>query len=179
MKVWIAVKNPLYRDYFLSLFPADSEGRRTITRDTDLGKAIYASVRYSQQRITEEIPEGSICIHLSKSSDYPTAPNRFLYFTREDLVRINDLLEVFFNIDLDRYYLRGLKLGMQQKEVIQSFIVERGLTNLLHDVETLKKRQYREELSLLDRQTRILLEKARNRNLRIGITPAQIRQNNS
>lgn len=178
MKVHLFIRKPLYRQYFQALFPTDDSGCHPITRDTDLGKAIYASIRYAEQRPVDEIPAEAIAIRLSKSSDYWKASNRFLYFTRDDLSRINDLIEVFFNIDLDRYYLRGMKLGMQQKEVIQSFIMDRGLVNLLQDNETIKKRIYREELALFRQKTDQLLKKARYRNQQIGLTPAQILQNN-
>jgi hypothetical protein len=178
MKVHIVIRKPIYRQYFQALFPADESGCHPISRDTDLGKAIYASVRYADQRPVDEIPPEALAIRLSKSSDYWQAAHRFLYFTRDDISRINDLLEVFFHIDLDRYYLTGIKLGMQQKEVIQSFILDRGLINLMQDNETIKKRIYREELSLLRQRTDQLLKKARYRNQQIGLTSAQIIQNN-
>ena len=116
-------------------------------------------------------------ILLSTTSAYPKAPHRFLYFTRDDITRINDLIEVLFNIDLDRYYLRGLKLGYLQREVIESFIIDRGLVTLLHDHETLKKRQQRSELALLRQHVDQLLKKARDRNVNIGLTAQHILQN--
>jgi hypothetical protein len=179
MKIHLFIRKDLYRQYFQALFPADQHGCHLITRDTDLGKAIHASIRYSDTRPVDEVPEGSLCLRISRTSDYSKAANRFLFFSRDDISRVNDLIEVYFNLDLDRYYLRGLKLGMQQKDVIESFILDRGLVNLLQDNETLKKRIYREQLNLLQHRTAQLLDKARYRNQKIGLSPQDIMQKKS
>jgi hypothetical protein len=110
-------------------------------------------------------------IAIPNTSDLSTARNRFLFLDREDQTRLNDLLEIYFNIDFDQYYLKGLKMALQQKEIIESFIVSRRLTNLLSDNETLKKRQYRSELEALKCRVKQLQNRAYHRAQKIEFEP--------
>lgn len=141
-----------------------------MTRDTDLGKLICSTVKYSHLPSSEELPLGHlITFRLPTADALRLAPGRFLFFDRETQLRLNDLIEVFFHLDFDRFYLQGLKLGMKKKDVIESFIISRKLSILLSDNEQLKKRQYREELHLLKERIEQLRQKAYYRNERIEI----------
>lgn len=173
MKILLIVAKPMHRAWMESLFEQRPDGSYTITRQTDLGKAICGMVRYSQLPLREEVPSGSLILHLPNTHSLALAPGRFLYFDREGQLRINDLLEVFFNIDFDRYYLQGIKLGMMKKDVIESFIIQRGLANLFGDNETLKKRQYRDELDLFKKRMEQLRKKAYYRNEKIELALAK------
>lgn len=165
MDIQLTIHKELLREYFRYLFPIDAQGRYQVSRISDLGKAICSFVRYAEKK-PEPLPD-ALHLLLPKSDSLKNAANYHLYFSREDLLRINDLLEVFFNIDFDRFYLNGRKLGMMQKDVIESFIVSRKLTNLLQDNETLKKREYREGLRLLQIRCRSLTKKAYYRHEKI------------
>jgi hypothetical protein len=171
MTIHLSIRKELYRDYFIHLFPTDPSGALQITRDSDLGKLICALVRYSDFPVKDQIPEDAIQIKLPATNSLRIAQDRFLFLSREDQLRINDLIEVFFNIDFDRYYLKGLKIGLQQKEIIESFIVTRKLTRLMSDNETLKKRQYRQELDLLKERVEQLRQRAYYRNQKIEFEP--------
>jgi len=165
MDIQLTIYKDLLREYFRYLFPIDTLGRHPINRSSDLGKAICSFVRYADKK-PEPDPD-ALMLLLPKSDSLKNAPNYHLYFSREDLLRVNDILEVFFHIDFDRFYLNGRKLGMMQKDIIESFIVSRKLTNLMHDNETLKKREYREGLRLLKIRCRSLTKKAYYRHEKI------------
>ncbi|WP_375585958.1 hypothetical protein [Cyclobacterium xiamenense] len=165
MDIQLTITKDLLREYFRYLFPLDARGRYLIDRSSDLGKAICSFVRYTHTK--PEADPQALRLLLPKSDGLKNAPNYYLYFSREDGLRINDLLEVFFHIDFDRFYLKGRKLGMMQKDIIESFIVSRKLTNLLQDNETLKKREYREGLRLLQVRCRSLCKKAYYRHEKI------------
>ena len=171
MSVLLTIKKPLYRDYLNHLFDRQPDGSYRISRESDFGKAICCFISYSDLPVQEEKTELTVTIHLPDTRSLSLAKYHYCYISKENAHRLNDLLDVFFNIDLDRYYLKGMKMGMQQKEILESFIVSRKLTNLLSDNETLKKRQYRDELMTLRERVEILRQRAYYRNQKIEFEP--------
>lgn len=171
MYVLLTIKKPLYRDYLNYLFTPQPDGSFKITKESDFGKALCSFIRYSNMPVTEEPTDLTVSIHLPDTKSLANAKNYHCYFNKEDMHRLNDLLDIFFNIDLDRYYLKGMKMGMQQKEVLESFIVSRKLTNLLSDNETLKKRQYRDELMTFKERVEILRQRTYYRIQKIEFEP--------
>lgn len=170
MTIHLSVRKELHRLWLTHYFKLTPEGHVKVTRDTDLGKLICSTVKYSHLPSSEELPLGHlITFRLPTADALRLAPGRFLFFDRETQLRLNDLIEVFFHLDFDRFYLQGLKLGMKKKDVIESFIISRKLSILLSDNEQLKKRQYREELHLLKERIEQLRQKAYYRNERIEI----------
>lgn len=171
MKISFEVKKEVIRLFLSYLFEPMTDGSLKVTRHTDAGKLITCFVRYADRPIQEEPTEGSVTLFLPRSKGLDTAPNHFLYFTKEDQHRINDLLEVIYHLDLDRYYIKGMRQGFQQKEVIESYIVSRKLTSLFEENETPKKRQYREELRAFQDMVEQLRKKAYYRNQTIEVEP--------
>ena len=165
MDIQLLITKPLLRAYLDFLFTPNSSGTYSVSRTSDFGKVLCSFVRYTREK-PEHVPE-AVGFTLPKTDGLKNAPNYYMYYSREDHIRINDLLEVFFHIDFDRYYLKGKKLGLLQKDIIESFIISRKLTNLMHDYETLKKKEYREELRLLKEMCSTLLSKAYYRNEKI------------
>lgn len=171
MKISFTVKKKVIRLFLSYLFEQLPDGSLKVTRDTDAGKLITCFVRYADRPIQEEPTSGTVTLLLPRSKSLDTAPNHFLYFTKEDEHRINDLLEVIYHIDFDRYYIKGMRQRLQQKEVIESYIVSRNLTSLFQDNEALKKRQYRDELRAFEDLVDQLRKKAWYRNQSIACEP--------
>ena len=170
MIIHLSVRKELHRLWLTHYFRSTPDGAVRVTRDTDLGKLICSTVKYSNLPHSEELPLGHLVrFQLPHADSLRLAPGRFLFFDRETQLRLNDLIEVFFNLDFDRFYLQGVKLGMVKKDVIESFIVSRKLSNLLGDNEMLKKRQYREELQLFGERVEQLRQRAYYRNDKIEI----------
>lgn len=176
MLIHLLIKKEIYRNYFTSIFPQDDQGHFLINRETDLGKFICAMVRYSDYPVKDPVPEESIWLKLPTADSLRIGENRFLYFDREDIIRINDLIEVCFNIDFDRYYLAGVKAEFQKKEIFESFIVSRNLVNLMSDNEQIKKREYRSQMDLFRERVKQLRNMALYRDSKIKIEPGKILQ---
>lgn len=163
MTVLFTLRKKMLRDYLHFLF-AFEDGSFSVFRTSDFGKLLCSLVKYSNLPVSQDQDENTVMLTLPISRPTANAKNYFLYFTKEDEAKLQDYLEVLFNIDLDRYYLKGLKLGYQQKEVIQTFIITRKLVGMIGDTERLKKRLYRDEQKLLKSASDQLLKKTYYRN---------------
>lgn len=158
MIVLIDIKKSYLRDYLNYLF-AYENGSYSVFRHNDFGKALCALVSKSDTIVRHPVNENTVRLLLPKTRSIKSHRNHFLHYTVEDQLKLNDLLEVLFNIDFERYYHMGIQLGLQQKDVIHDFIVSRRLATMVGDVETLKKRQYRKEQKAIEKMKNHLLQK--------------------
>jgi hypothetical protein len=156
----ISINKPILLDFFKYLFK-EEEGAFLISSTKDIGKYLISRVSYSDIPV-KKIP-GSIRIKLPKTAN-TTGQNKYLYYTKEDVEKINFELDATFSIDFDRYYLQGLKLNLKQKEILSSYILSRNLISAEGDIETLKKRKYREEMKNLQKMTRFLKNRSYQRH---------------
>lgn len=140
MEMTINIKKELIRDFFLYLFDKTEEGVVVISRTVDAGKLIASLVEYSDKPINQS---GNTIVRLPMCDSLQSASNHFMYLSAESENKLNDYLEVSFNLDYDRYWIQGLKLGIAQQEIVYSYIVSRKLGSLNMDTEMLKKRMYR------------------------------------
>ncbi|HLT41737.1 MAG TPA: hypothetical protein VKZ95_03455 [Sphingobacteriaceae bacterium] len=166
MTVLFTLSKPMLREYLHYLF-AYEDGSFSVFRGHDFGKLLCSLVQYSNLPVPQKITEHTIKLTLPISRPTANAPNYYLYYKKEDEAKLADYLEAIFNIDLDRYYLKGIKQGYQQKEVIQTFIISRKLVGLIGDNERLKKRLYRDEQKQLKQATDKLLKKVYYRHHQI------------
>jgi len=158
MIVLIDIQKPMLREYFNYLF-AHENGAYSVFRHNEFGKALCAMVSKSDLPVKHQESAKTIRIRLPNTKTIRTHRNHFLHYTVEDQHKLNDLLEVLFEIDFWRYYYAGLSLDMQQKDVIHNFIVSRRLVSMIGEVETLKKRQYRNERKAIEKLQKHLLQK--------------------
>src|SRR5690606_24521295 len=93
----------------------------------------------------------------------------FRSITEEDQRKINDHLIATFDLDFIEYYYIGKNLGLQQKIVIQNFIIARKLISRVGETEQLKKRTYRKE----EREIHTLYERL---SRRVRLQSAAIRK---
>ena len=175
MIVHLHLKKDLHREYLNYLFEKQND-LFLVTRKHDFGKLICSRVRYINLPLNEEQKSGNTKLVIPNTRATGTAGNHWLYFTKEDQQKLADELEAIFNIDFDRYYLQGRKLDMQQKDIIQSFIINRKLFEMTGDVEMLKKREYRDTVKNLEIRTKSLLKKAQYRNERIEYSLLKFKQ---
>jgi len=135
----------MHREYLHHLF-AYENGAFSVFRDSPIGRFICSLVRYSDFPIEQTIEEDkAVRFRLPRTSAMPSLFQRFCYITLEDQRKINDQLIAKFDLDFIEYYYVGKNLGLQQKVVIQNFILVRKMTRRLLDTEQLKKRYYRKE----------------------------------
>lgn len=158
MIVLIDIQKPYLREYLNYLF-AYENGSYSVFRHEDFGKALCAMVSKSDIPVPYDRTDKTVQLQLPSTKSIRSHRNHFLYYTVEDQHKLNDLLEVLFNIDFQRYYQVGISLKIQQKDVIHQFIVTRKLVSMIGEVETLKKRQYRREKKAIEKLQNSLLQK--------------------
>ena len=166
MQIAISIKNPIYRAYLKGIFELKN-GYLLLTRDHDFGKVIISRVKYSREPIKMIVDHTTVVFDLPSGRSLANGEKYYLYICKEDQAKINEQLDAIFNIDFDRYCLEGKKLSMMQKDVIQAFIISRKIISLIGDNETLKKREYRDQLSVMKKYEDQLRKKAYYRNAHI------------
>ncbi|MFD2962787.1 MULTISPECIES: hypothetical protein [Olivibacter] len=166
MDVLINIKKEYLRNYLGFLF-AFEDGAYSVFRHTDFGKLLVSLVKYSDKPVDHIKTEQTVRIILPKTRATRTAEKHYLYYTREDQAKLNDFLEAIFNIDFDQFFLAGVKLGVEQKEIVNDFIVNRRLTSMIGNIETIKKRSYRTTLDLQKKALDKLYKRAHYRNISI------------
>lgn len=164
MIVELSIKKDIYRDYLNHLFCSSPEGIYHVKRDNDFSKFVCARVQYSNTPVRHDPDPSLVRLLLPRSRVLASAANYYLYYSKEDELKLNEELEATFNTDFDRYYLQGKKMNIMQKDIIQSFIVSRKLISLVGDNEMLKKRVYRDEVKKLKILNDKLIQKAYYRN---------------
>lgn len=153
MLVRLHIRKPLLRAYLANLFEKTTHhGYQDpvfkVTKTVDFGRLLCSMVRYSNRK--KPAPVEALTFQLPWDRSLQSAPAYHLYFSKEDTLKLNDYLEVIFNLHFDRYYLKGKEQGFQQKDIISTFIQVHHLTGLTDVAGSLKKRRYREEARVRD-----------------------------
>lgn len=145
MKVVCHIKDQLLREYLHAIF-AFEDGAFSIFRDTKEGKFICSMLKHSSVPVKQKIDEKTaVYFKLPRTSAMRSLFRQCSYISDEDQVKIADFLKASFDLDFTVYYHVGISMGLQQKIVIQNFILARKLVSKIGDVEQLKKRAYRAE----------------------------------
>ena len=100
-------------------------------------------------------------VTLDLPNDAATKPliGKWLWYPPADTAALNMALKAVFDIDFNMYYLRGIEMGHQKKDIVTAFIVSRGLFST-DCFDSLHKRVYRRSQQLLDSLTKQLIRKA-------------------
>ncbi len=159
MRLFLPLDNEMLTDYIRYLFPATGDGPLKVSSCCEFGELLIAHARTSDRPICR--PEGDhvIEIELPMNNATQSLANRFLYYSKADVRRLNMGLKAIFNIDLQSYYLKGLDLQLSKKDIIEAFITSRKLISS-DNYDTLHKRIYRRELAKQDKLAKALLRKA-------------------
>lgn len=161
-------------DYLGYLFPPDKDGVLQVSVTSSTGKLLLAFAKCSQGPVPCTGPD---VVRLALPAHHLSSlNNRFLYYTKEDMIRLNLALRAEFDLDFEAYFRRGEALGIQKKDIIDAFIFSRKLTTeadpdtLQKTHATLHKRIYRKQLNDLEDTRRKLLRKAYYINESINTT---------
>ena len=151
MNVFCHIKKDILRDYLHFLFAFENEAF-SVFRDTKVGKFICSMVRYSDYPVEQKVIDSKVVyFKLPKTSAMPGLFRQFCYITLDDQQKIEDYLNATFENDWIQFYYNGMAMQIQQKEVIQTFILTRKLVTKIGDPEQIKKRQYRAETKQINR----------------------------
>ena len=159
MRIKLKVDSPILGDYLKFLFPPGEDGALKVSSVPAIGKLLIAHCRESGYPVHE--PEGDRIFSL----DLPLLPStqslcyKFIYYSVSDMAALNLALKAYFDLDFAGYYRRGEKLGFQKKDIVEAFILSRGLVSK-DCFDALHKRVYRAEQRSMATMTDRLMRKA-------------------
>lgn len=162
IEISISLQEGSYLDYLEYLFPKNQNGAYSVSSTSDLGKLLIAYAKVSDRPLQNTVaPAGmqTVTLSLPLTDTTQDLQNKFLYYTKTDTARLQAVLRTEFNRDFIAYYLRGIAMGHQKKEVIEMFIVSRRLISV-DPYEALHKRVYRMEQRKMQEVSRKLIRKA-------------------
>ncbi len=163
--VKLKVDNPMLADYLAWIFPPDKEGAPLrVTAGNSIGRLLVAHCQVTDNgREREPVSRGSrsVTVNLSLPNDSATKPllGKWLWYSPASTAALNMALKAVFDIDFHAYYLKGLEIGHQKKDVVEAFIVSRGLFSV-DCFDSLHKRVYRRSQQTLESLTTRLMRKA-------------------
>lgn len=95
--------------------------------------------------------------------------DKWLYYPMADTKALNMALKATFDIDFGLYYARGIAQGWRKKDVVEAFVVSRGLFSS-DCFDALHKRAYRRDIDTLETRVKQLLDKASYIDSNINLT---------
>lgn len=95
--------------------------------------------------------------------------DKWLYYPKADTKALNMALKATFDIDFGLYYARGIAQGWRKKDVVEAFVVSRGLFSS-DCFDALHKRAYRRDIDTLETRVKQLLDKASYIDSNINLT---------
>ena len=145
--VLLPLRKSYFEDYLRWHFNSGHE-QLAISLRSPLGKMLYGHISVSFKPVPK--PEGERILTLRlPTKDANRLPSGFYYYHKYVIDQINDLIDFYFDTDFRQYCLVGLELGMQRKEIYESFLKNRNIVNSTDFYERLKKRDYRRRQSLI------------------------------
>ena len=152
-------KSAILADYLRYIFPPDTpDGPLKVSVTKPTGALLTALAEPSA------LPFSSDADHQVRV-DLPWARNaasvlegHWLFYTKASSARINLALQAEFDLEFAGYYRRGEQLGIRKMDIIDAFILTRGLAATSYDA--LHKRVYRREQRTQERLRQQLLRKA-------------------
>lgn len=141
--VEIAVRKEHHAEYIRSIFAQGNDpGSIVIRRSHDIGRYIYSQVRHAHLPVVKQHEPGHFIIkcelpHYRQSTD----ESYFLYFTQEDMHRINDFITSDFNLKYRAFLQAGTDIKLNYQQSTKLFLEQHDIN--AQKLETLTKRDYR------------------------------------
>ena len=159
-EIEIAVKSQMLADYLRWIFPPEEGGtlsRVSITRPVGALMVALAQPAVMRAQVTGDhvVALDLPMLHRRVNSDQE---NHWLFYDRGATEKINLVLEAEFDLEFTGYYRRGEQLGMRKMDIIDAFILSRGLVADTFD--TLSKRTYRREVRSQEKIRQRLVRRA-------------------
>ena len=160
MEITFRANSRLALDYLRHLFKAEPTGPIRISLANDFGRMVVGLYKSSNIPIERAADELTVTLVLPRHRTTNAAQFHYAFLTDVDIKRLNMILDALFNIDLDAYFVQGIQAGMQKRDIIEAFIISRGLASQDY-ADTLSKRAYRSSLATIRRQADLIHRKAR------------------
>lgn len=150
MELLLHIKDPILRCYFIGRFPRQDDGHCLVDTRSLTGMAITNLVSHAERVMPSEVgaDDTAVPIRLSRSKYSDRHRGKALLLTPDAEAQINTTLKREFDNDFTAFCSTARVCGFQVKDAIEAFIQEYRMDTLFHgDIETLKKRFYRYEVS--------------------------------
>jgi len=136
-------------DFLLHEFNSDDSGSIILTKRSDIG--LYIDSMWSISRHPNEVRPMSnpvrLILPVSEDSHY-ILKNHFVHVPTWKESMINQYLESEFRRRIRDYFSIGYEKGFQQKDIIESFLVQYGMKNNAINFDQIKKYDYRNRKNL-------------------------------
>lgn len=159
MLIHLKFDSPLKLQYFGYLFPMEpGTGVYSVRCTHPVGELLVAHASISDRPLGDS--EGELVALL----DLPINPaskrliNKFIYYSASSTAAIMSALSAVFDIDFAGYYRKGDNLGYGRKDIVEAFIISRGLVQI-DNSDALYKRVYRANQAQMRELTRRLLRR--------------------
>lgn len=178
MNISIRIKDPLLRAYLHGLFELKQSGVFIVNMNTFTGSVICALAKPCEHPYKHPYQNDRTVVEFElPQSTYTTElRNKFLYLTASAESKINAVLQKEFECNFITFCVQGKTIGLQLKDTIEQFMVENQMDEFfLGEIDTLKKRQYRYNLSIMRKTQEKLRQKvyyALRRSIKSQHTPA-------
>lgn len=151
MEVAIKIKDPILRAYLNGLFEL-RDGLYVATMDTFTGAVICTLARPCDCPPKQEMSDSTelVDFKLSKSHYNDELRSRFLYISPAAQAKVNLVLRKEFDCNFTAFCVESRILGIPLKDSIDQFMVENNMDEFFGgEIETLKKKFYRQELATM------------------------------
>ena len=159
----INICNGLTLDFLGHLFPRDRvTGEYKVSTSSIPGAAAAYLALPSEHKVSPAPTEDStiVTLRLPQVDNIRSLSGKFAYYPSECESRINQLLKDYFELDFYKYYLKGIQYGYQKQEIVEMYLVSRGM-DPDENWEALHKRAYRKEIKTIRERMQTLQRKAR------------------
>lgn len=163
MELTLHIKDPILRYYFVGRFTKQDDGYCLVDTRSLTGMVITSLVSHVDKIVpsTSDADETSVAVRLSRSKYSDAHRGKFLVLTPNAEAQINATLKREFDNDFTAFCSTARVCGFQVKDAIEAFIQEYGMETLFRgDIETLKKKFYRYEVSTRTQLHETLRQKA-------------------
>lgn len=158
MDVIFNVKNDLLTDYLKYLFPPDEDGLCPVRSTHPFGSLLIAHCREADGPTASPSNGVNVPLKFPESHSTQDLRSKWLYYTAGDTARLNSALKAVFELDLQGYYLKASGMGFRKKDIVEAFVLSRGLAGI-DPYDALHKRIYRREQDNQERVVSYVLRK--------------------
>ena len=148
-------------DYFRYLFPRDgSTGHYRLTSANIVGSILTYAAQPSLVPVQLPPVKGKCICTVDIPMVDALSRNQWMQYSKNDMLKINQILSSCFDLDFYRYYMKGVQYGYEKKDIVETYVISRNLVTG-EPFDTLHKRVFRKEMDIMKRKVAQLKRKAK------------------
>lgn len=151
MDIQIRIKDKLLRAYLGAIFE-EKNGRYMTSTTSTTGLAINTLVKPSVDRPIAKDGDDVVNITLCRSEHTDGFRNKWLAISESDENHINGVLKQEFECDFALFCAESTRMGMKLNDAIEQFIIKTKMSDFFDgNIDTLKKRSYRNQMAFINK----------------------------